>query len=218
MGYIQFSSAIVPRHQSFGRQKRLAQELRRHFEDWEFPQIGVWIHRKGGDAVDTNQRARSFLFASLGTAIAAELKLRQVLLADNGVISLNLPINAGVVGAQASRTTHPKFIRLFNDFLKLLPISEVTLTNPLWARTRAEVLAVLKNKGIPELLQETNSCSHARGRPLVKPHCGVCLQCVDRRFRLRVAAGLQDHDLAEKYGCEMSFTDELPEGKRSDSR
>ena len=102
-------------------------------------------------------------------------------------------------------------MRQFYDFLKLLPISEVTLTNPLWARTRPEVLAVLKDKGIPELLQETNSCSHTRGRPEVKPHCGVCLQCVDRRFASE-SVGLQDHDLAERYGRDI-FTDELPEGR-----
>ena len=195
----------------FGRQKGLAQELRRHFEDWAFPQIGVRIHRKGGDAVDTNQRTRSFLFASLGAAIAATLNLGQVLLADNGVISLNLPINAGIVGAQASRTTHPKFLRLLNDFLELLPLSDVTVTNPLWSRTRGEILTILKDNGIPELLQETNSCSHPRVRTKAHPHCGICLQCVDRRFASE-SAGLQEHDLAERYGLDI-FTDELPEGE-----
>ena len=63
----------------------------------------------------------------------------------------------------------------------------------------------------PELLQETNSCSHLRGRPNVQPHCGVCLQCVDRRFASE-AAGLCEHDLAERYGRDI-FTDELPEGR-----
>ena len=195
----------------FGRQRRLAEELRKRFDDWAFPQIGVWINRPGRNAADTNQRTRSFLFASLGAAIAAKLNLRQVLLADNGVISLNLPINAGIIGAQASRTTHPKFLRLLNDFLKLLPLQDVTVTNPLWSRTRAETLTILKDNGVPELLQETNSCSHLRGRPNVQPHCGVCLQCVDRRFASE-SVGLQDHDLPERYGCDI-FTDELSEGR-----
>ncbi len=193
------------------RQKRLAEELRMRLGNWEFPQIGVWINRPGKDAADTNQRTRSFLFASLGAAIASTLNLEQVLLADNGVISLNLPINAGIVGAHASRTTHPKFLRLLNDFLKLLPLSDVTVTNPLWSRTRAETLTILKDNGAPDLLQETNSCSHARGGPLATPHCGVCLQCVDRRFASE-AAGLQEHDLPERYGCDI-FTDELSEGR-----
>ena len=193
------------------RQKLLADELRKRFEDWAFPQIGVWINRPGRNAADTNQRTRSFMFASLGAAIAAKLNLKQVLLADNGVISLNLPINAGIVGAQASRTTHPKFLRLINDFLKLLPLPDVTVTNPLWSRTRAETLTILKDNGIPDLLQETNSCSHPRGRTKAQPHCGICLQCVDRRFASE-AAGLQEHDLAERYHRDI-FTDELPEGR-----
>ena len=193
------------------RQKLLADELRKRFEKWEFPQIGVSIHRRGGDAADTSQRTRSFLFASLGAAVAAKLNLRQVLLADNGVISLNLPINASIVGAHASRTTHPKFLRLLNDFLELLPLSGVTVTNPLWSRTRGETLTILKDNGIPELLQETNSCSHPRVRTKAQPHCGICLQCVDRRFASE-SAGLQEHDLVERYGLDI-FTGELPEGE-----
>jgi hypothetical protein len=32
----------------------------------------------------------------------------------------------------------------------------------------------------------------------LQPHCGVCTQCIDRRFA-SISAGLEDHDLASKY-------------------
>lgn len=76
------------------RQQALVQELRRHFPQWQFPHISVWIHRIGKEAADTSQRTRAFLFASLGVMVASQLGLLHIFLADNGIVSLNLPINA----------------------------------------------------------------------------------------------------------------------------
>lgn len=191
-------------------QKRLVAELRQRFPRWDFPQISIWVHRKGGDAAETSQRTRSFLFASLGTAIAAQLGLSQVLLADNGVASINLPINSQLVGALASRSTHPKFIYLFNGLVANVFQSRIVVSNPLWSHTRPEALACLKEAGVADLLQETNSCARRRGRPQVQPHCGVCSQCIDRRFG-SLAAGLEEHDLAERYEIDI-FRDALPDG------
>ena len=42
------------------------------------------------------------------------------------------------------------------------------------------------------------------------PHCGIRSQCVDRRFG-SLAAGLEEHDLVEKYGVDI-FLDSLDEG------
>lgn len=89
------------------------------------------------------------------------------------------------------------------------------IANTIWDQTRSEGLALLKAAGLEELLQESNSCSNIRGLPNVKPHCGVCLQCVDRRFAT-IAAGLQDYDLKERYKTDV-FRHELPEGKARDT-
>lgn len=192
------------------RQKILLSGLRERFATWAFPQLGFWIHRRGSEAVETSQRSRAFLFASLGTAVASALNLRDVVLADNGVVSLNIPFNAQLVGALATRSTHPKFLRLFNRFIQAVFDDPPQLSNPLSNRTRAEALEILHAHRVEALLQETVSCSHARGRPAVQPHCGVCSQCIDRRFA-SLAAGLEEHDLAQCYGLDI-FRDELPPG------
>lgn len=192
------------------RQKALVHELRCRFQRWDFPHISVWVHRKGSEARESTQRTRSFLYASLGAAVANQLGLRDVLLPDNGVVSLNLPISGQLVGTLASRSTHPKFIGLFNDFVGAVLPGSPQIVNPLWTRTRAEVLEILKSAGMSELLQETISCTQARGRPAAQPHCGGCFQCIDRRFG-SMAAGLQEHDLAERYGLDI-FCQSLPEG------
>lgn len=192
------------------RQKRLRTALRQRFTHWGFPHISCWVHRRGSEAVETSQRTRSFLYASLGTAVASALELEEVVLADNGVVSLNIPINAQLVGSLATRSTHPKFLALFNHLAAEIFDQPPKLTNTLWNRTRAEALATLPETGTEDLLQETVSCAHARGRPAVQPNCGVCSQCIDRRFG-SIAAGLEEHDLPERYGLDI-FRDELPPG------
>ncbi len=193
------------------RQRALAGALRDRLPQWDFPQLSFWVHHRGADPIETSQRSRAFLFASLGAAVAAELGIGRVLLGDNGIVSLNLPFSGQLVGALASRSTHPRFLRLFNDFVATVLPQPAQVENPLLFRTRAEVLAILAEAGCPDLLQETNSCSRGRARPASAPHCGYCSQCVDRRFGA-IAAGLEEHDLGERYGLDI-FTQPLPDGE-----
>ena len=111
------------------RQGKLTELLRNRFPGWEFPHLSFWIHRKGSDAADTSQRSRAFLFACIGAAVAAELDISQVLLGDNGIVSLNLPTSAQLVGALASRSTHPKFIHHFNELLTHIFPQQLELSN-----------------------------------------------------------------------------------------
>jgi 7-cyano-7-deazaguanine synthase in queuosine biosynthesis len=193
------------------RQRKLRAELQIRLPEWSYPQLSFWIHRTGAEARETTQRSRAFLFAALGAAVANELGLLRVFLADNGIVSINLPINWGVVGAMASRSTHPLFLYRFNQLAAAVLPTAPQVINPLAVKTRAETLSVLQWAGCPELLQETLSCSHIRGRPAAKPQCGYCSQCVDRRFGA-IAAGMEEHDLAEKYGLDI-FADSLPVGE-----
>ena len=197
------------------RQHNLIRLLRERLPQWDFPYTSVWVHRRGTPPNDSSQRTRSFLYSGLGAVVANAVGASRVVLADNGVVSLNLPISDQLVGALASRSTHPKFIHQMNCLLeKVLPGGPV-IANTLWDKTRPEGLALLKGAGLEELLQESNSCSNTRGLPNVGPHCGVCLQCVDRRFAT-IAAGLQDHDLKERYKTDV-FRHDLPEGKARDT-
>ena len=182
-----------------GRQRNLAKAVRDRFQQmWSFPLIRVAIHRTGSDPSDYSQRTRSFLFASLSSAVANLVGLADVFLADNGVVSLNLPINGQLVGAKASQSTHPKFLKLFNQFVGMVFPGGPTVKNPLWDRTRSEPLKVIKDTGSIPLLEETNSCSHGRYRTRIQAHCGVCSQCIDRRFAT-LAAGLSEYDPPEGY-------------------
>jgi hypothetical protein len=193
-------------------QKALLEAVRDRIPDWAFPQLSFWIHRRGSDPKDTSQRTRGFLFAALGIAVAGQLGIGRVLLPDNGYVSLNPPISGQLVGALASRGTHPTFLRLMDRLAKhIFPTTSVKLSNPLESRTRAEALRVLTRRGVPELVGLTRSCGKHRGRPKERPHCGGCSQCVDRRIAVE-AAGLSAHDPPSRYEIDL-FSDALPEGE-----
>ena len=95
--------------------------------------IGQLRHRFGADRVlhvpvranlkddlgkESTHRTRSFLFASIGAVTAHLLDLQRIFFFENGVVSLNLPPVGQVVGARATRTTHPQALAGFRRVLR----------------------------------------------------------------------------------------------------
>lgn len=191
------------------RQKSLAALVRDRFPGWPLPHVSVWISRKGKEAAENSQRSRSFLYLALGVATAYELGINVVRIADNGIVSINLPKTPQAVGSMLSRSTHPKFIHLFAGLSELVLGTRLHIENPFLFLTRSEELSILEHYGCADMLQETVSC-HKPRKSKVKPHCGVCSQCIDRRFGT-LAAGLEEHDLVERYEQDI-FTQPLREG------
>ncbi|MCX5999221.1 MAG: hypothetical protein NTU41_06405 [Chloroflexi bacterium] len=188
-------------------QQALVKQLKQKIRTWQFPHSKFVVNKVKTTERDTSQRTRSFLFAALGAAVASSIGSSNVILADNGVVSLNLPINDQLSGSLASRSTHPKFLASFNALARAVLPHKPQLSNPLWSRMKAEGLEVLRRHGVPELSQATNSCSHRRGLSHDTPHCGVCSQCIDRRFA-SLAAGLEEFDPVERYKTDI-FRDAL---------
>jgi 7-cyano-7-deazaguanine synthase in queuosine biosynthesis len=189
--------------------ENLARELARIRPDCAPTLLSVEVHRTGKQAdPDPFQRSRSFLFACLGALVAQVNGLQRVLLCDNGVISVNLPLAGPVVGARASRTTHPRFLRDCSSFLTRLLGEGMAIINPLQRLTRTQVLQQLRDCGAAPLLALSRSCAYPRHATNEQPHCGVCTQCLDRRLAV-LAADLQDHDPTGGYRVEL-FEGERP--------
>jgi hypothetical protein len=169
--------------------------------------FGMKIHARNDEAVERSRRTRGFLFACLGGALAGELGVERVYLADNGPISLNLPINHQLLGAHVSRSTHPVFLARVNQLMALVFDTPIVVCNPLWSRTRVDILHLLRDIGLAPLIPLTNSCSRWSRLPVATPFCGACSQCVDRRFAT-LAAGLETLDPADRYATDV-FWDHL---------
>jgi 7-cyano-7-deazaguanine synthase in queuosine biosynthesis len=194
------------------RQKNLVDELRRRFPAWVFPHVSMWVNRQTGNrTIEFTQRSRSFLFTALGVVTAATLGINDIWLCDNGVVSINLPQSSENVGTFLSRSTHPRYLALAQNLMRLVTEQEqLSITNKLIDKTKKEVMEVIAGNGHPELIQEAVSCSHVEGKTSHQPHCGVCTQCIDRRFA-SAAACLSEHDLVSRYEKDI-FVSPLSEG------
>lgn len=160
--------------------------------------IRVTINKRKEMDKEYTQRSRSFLYVTIGATIAEMLGFDSVRFYENGVISLNLPVCAQVVGGKATRTTHPRVIRGFQTLLSKVADKTYTVENPFIYKTKGEVVELIGKSGCEDLIGLSLSCTHTREITLENPHCGTCSQCIDRRFAV-IAAGMEQAEPEKQY-------------------
>jgi len=85
---------------------------------------------------EPSRRARSFLFMALGAVAAAAVGVSEVLLCENGFLSVALPLTEARSGGLSTRSTHPLVVMLANLLLANLGI-EAQIANPFIRLTKA---------------------------------------------------------------------------------
>lgn len=151
------------------------------------------------------------MFVSIGATIARMLGLKSVRFYENGVISMNLPVCAQVVGGRATRTTHPKVMKGFQDIISLIADEPFIIENPFIWKTKAEVIDVITKADCADLIAHSMTCTHTWDMSNQHTHCGGCSQCIDRRFAI-VAAKADQHDPPEHYKVNV-FTESRDKGE-----
>lgn len=131
------------------------------------------------------RRARSFLFFSLAALAASGLDREPaIFVPENGLISLNVPLDPLRVGAWSTRTTHPFYMSRWQELVDALGIG-ASIENPYRFKTKGEMLADCANAALLRRhVGETISCSSitkARWQGLSLRHCGYCVPCLIRR-------------------------------------
>lgn len=184
------------------KQKLLVDDLRTHCTGPKPFHIPVWVQK--GQALDREytQRTRSFLYAALAAVVARAFGLSRIRFYENGVVSLNLPISEQVVGSRATRTTHPQVLNGYAALFGLLTSSDFKVENPFLWHTKGEVVDIIGDNGCSSLIQHSVSCTHTREMTQIFTHCGVCSQCISRRFAT-LASRYADHDPAEMYKVDL---------------
>lgn len=140
--------------------------------------------------VEDTTRTRSFMFFSHAIAVASCFhKHIDLIIPENGFISLNIPSTFSRIGTSSTRTTHPYYMEMFQELLKILELP-VLLYNPYQFKTKGEMLKECKNQSFMiENIENTMSCSHPdNGRMLGETqarHCGYCLPCVIRQAAMK---------------------------------
>jgi len=145
---------------------------------------------------EPSSRSRSFLFLSLGLAVASVHNV-DLWIPENGFASINPPLGPGRRGSLSTRTTHPAFLKDLNTFIQQAGITG-QIRNPFASTTKGEMVSWAMDQLGPDaasaFLSATNSCSSTGQRSFGVPlrvQCGVCFGCVLRRAAF-TAAGLHD--------------------------
>jgi len=166
----------------FSRQKQLLQGLHAICKQNPPLHVPVWVHQSGTDGREYTQRTRTFLYASLAAAVAHVFGLSQIRFYENGIVGLNLPISEQVVGARATRTTHPQVLDGFARLFGYLVQKPFAVENPFLWITKSEVVNSIGDAGCSHLIEQSVSCVHTHEQTKEEPHCGRCSQCISRRF------------------------------------
>lgn len=150
--------------------------------------------------VENTLRGRSFLFFALA-AMSADAVGGDIVVhvPENGLISLNVPLDPLRLGALSTRTTHPFYMARFDQLLRSLGL-RVRLENPYALMTKGQMakdcadLAFLEKQA-----RHTMSCSSPGSRrydpnPAEREpkHCGRCVPCLIRRAAIHEAWGHDD--------------------------
>lgn len=146
-----------------------------------------------GSEDETTTRGRSFLFFGLAALAASGLDPdTTIYVPENGLISLNVPLDPLRIGAWSTRTTHPFYTARWAELSEHIGLS-VTWENPYRFATKGEMLSACANKRfLRRHVAETISCSSitkARWKGLSPGHCGHCVPCLIRRGAIMRAFG-----------------------------
>ena len=184
------------------KQSGLVAALRERTKPKQLFHVPVSINKGHDEAVEFTQRTRSFLFATLGLVVARLFRKNTVQFYENGVVSVNLPVAGHVLGTRATRTTHPKALADFSRLFSLILDEPITVENPYFWRTKAEVVGVVAEHGCADLIADTFSCTRVREATRRKRHCGACSQCLDRRFGI-LGAKLGEYEPSDAYVVDL---------------
>ncbi|MEJ8802133.1 Qat anti-phage system QueC-like protein QatC [Pontibacter sp. H249] len=191
-------------------QEKLFNALKDEYKNaFHIPSVLVTLQGSDLSVRESTLRTRSLMFISLGLYFASNIsKDVNLLVPENGSISLNFPLNSSRRTACSTRTTHPNLMRLTSELLSELNITN-TIFNDYSFKTKGEMVNNCRNiVFLKNMITRTNSCGK-RGynnnweEPDIRiaHHCGRCMPCVYRKASL-----LKIEPTAGYYGNRLSST------------
>ncbi|TPG44145.1 Qat anti-phage system QueC-like protein QatC [Flavobacterium pectinovorum] len=150
-------------------------------------------------SIEKNYRSRSLFFIGLGIYLSSTDEL---IIPENGTISINYPLTPSRVSSLSTRTTHPYVLKNIQELLVELRLSTV-IHNPYTFKTKGEMFIECTNQiFLKSIYTDSVSCGKRGFRqfhfdnPNENHSCGRCMPCVYRRAALN-KAGMDNED---QYG------------------
>ncbi len=138
---------------------------------------------------ETSTRSRSLLFLALGIYATESVGNNiDLVIPENGFISLNMPFSPSRRGSCSTRTTNPFLIKKFNTILEKINIKQKVI-NPYLLKTKGEMINECENLNNFKLLYKHSVSCSKTGHTInwirrQEEQCGVCVPCIIRRSAL----------------------------------
>lgn len=176
-------------------QVRLVEAIKNRYPklyDWVQCKVSLEPNDTGGRELskESSFRSRSLLFLGIGMYCTEGLPAcNQLLIPENGTISVNFPLTPSRSSTLSTRTTHPHYIQLLQTLLGTAGFT-TTIENPYKFMTKGEMVVLPTSKPIITSMYGLSVSCGKRGRKMhwdIKvgtSHCGVCMPCIYRRASL----------------------------------
>ena len=188
---------------------KLIDAIKKNLEDKYEPQaVSVSLNI---ESVQESLNSSSFLNATLGAIVAVAMQTNHLTIFRNGIDSIGFPVIDRQVNVNIDRKTHPETLKNFNKIFSLVADQDFTVNNPFLMKTRTDIVKELKNLWYDNLIKFTNDCSSFIPTEESSTHCGLCLDCLRRRFS-SIAASCTESDSEDSYQDDI-FTTDLSENE-----
>ncbi|SEJ43148.1 7-cyano-7-deazaguanine synthase (queuosine biosynthesis) [Myroides marinus] len=137
---------------------------------------------------ETTFRSRSILFIGIALIISQGKNIKDIIVPENGSVSLNYPLSPSRRTSCSTRTTHPFVLDRTNFILKEIGIQSI-ISNPYEFLTKGEMVDNCHDlEFLKKIIDFSNSCGKRGHRSSWKlplaTHCGVCMPCIYRQASL----------------------------------
>lgn len=183
-------------------QSDLGTELEKKYQDKfdHLSSIKIFLSKSTISRRETTSRSRSLLFIGLALLLA-DVKRINIIVPENGTVSVNFPLSPSRRSSCSTRTTHPTFLLLVEKIFSQLDIP-IKIENPFRFMTKGEMVKTCADKTFLEsILFFSNSCGkrgHRAHWDKQGTHCGICMPCIYRQ------ASLLNIDDGTTYGNEIN--------------
>ena len=139
---------------------------------------------------ETTLRSRSFLFLCQAVFVASSIEDGiEILIPENGTISLNHPLTPSRRSSCSTRTAHPYYLIKVIDFISKLGLNHL-IKNEYEMKTKGEMLEeCIDNDILRATYKKSCSCAKRGTRKDIRDvmtgtnHCGICMPCIYVAFK-----------------------------------
>ena len=200
-------------------QEKLDKLLSKKYKHYHLLQTRVDLScsdQNGNERVnESSLRSRSFLFLCQAVFVANAIGSGiDVLIPENGTISLNHPLTPSRRSSCSTRTAHPYYLSKVSEFISILGLQH-SIKNEYEMKTKGEMMEECKDRDLL-LASYKSSCSCVkRGHKVhwelkTATHCGICMPCLYRRVALN-KIGIDNEDVGTNLFNSKKPLNELPD-------